>query len=131
MCIRDRDNQAYRLLKSMTPGPYTFILKSTNEVPRRFLHPKRKTIGIRVPAHNISQSLLAELGEPMMSTTLQMPGDSFPLSDGQDIRERVRSEVDLIIDGGACGLEETSVISMEAGDFVVIREGKGDTSLLQ
>lgn len=125
------DNQAYRLLKSMTPGPYTFILKSTNEVPRRFLHPKRKTIGIRVPAHNISQALLAELGEPMMSTTLQLPDEPFPLSDGADIRDRIRSEVDLIIDGGACGLEETSVISMEAGEFVVIREGKGDTSLLQ
>ncbi len=125
------DNQAYRLLKSLTPGPYTFILNSTNEVPRRFLHPKRKTIGIRVPAHNISQALLAELGEPMMSTTLQLPGDMHPLSDGDDIRERIRSEVDLVMDGGACGLEETSVISMESGDFVVIREGKGDTSLLQ
>jgi tRNA threonylcarbamoyl adenosine modification protein (Sua5/YciO/YrdC/YwlC family) len=125
------DNQAYRLLKSLTPGPYTFILKSTNEVPRRFLHPKRKTIGIRVPAHNISQALLAELGEPMMSTTLLLPGDTVPLSDGEDIRARVRSEVDLIIDGGACGLEETSVISLAAGEYSVIREGKGDTSLLQ
>lgn len=125
------DNQAYRLLRSLTPGPYTFILKSTNEVPRRFLHPKRKTIGIRVPGHNISQALLAELGEPMMSTTLLLPDDEFPLSDGEDIRERMRSDVDLIIDGGACGLEETSVISMEAGDVIVIREGKGDTSMLQ
>jgi tRNA threonylcarbamoyl adenosine modification protein (Sua5/YciO/YrdC/YwlC family) len=125
------DNQAYRLLKALTPGPYTFILKSTNEVPRRFLHPKRKTIGIRVPAHNISQALLAELGEPMMTTTLLLPGDNFPLSDANDIRDRVKSGVDLIIDGGACGLEETSVISLEGPEFVVIREGKGDTSLLR
>ncbi len=125
------DNRDYRLLKSMTPGPYTFILKSTNEVPRRFLHPKRKTIGVRVPDNNIAQALLAELNEPMMSTTLLLPGDTFPLNDAQEIQERVKSAVDLVIDGGACGLEETSVISLEEPEVLVIREGKGDTSLLQ
>lgn len=125
------DNRDYRLLKLLSPGPYTFILKSTNEVPRRFLHPKRKTIGIRVPDHKIAQALLEELGEPMMSTTLQMPGDNLPLIDAQEIRDRVKSSVDLVIDGGACGLEETSVISLEGSEVVVIREGKGDTSLLQ
>ena len=125
------DNRDYRLLKSMTPGAYTFILKSTNEVPRRFLHPKRKTIGVRVPDHNIALALLAELGEPMMSTTLLLPGDSFPMIDAHEIRERVRSGVDLVIDGGACGLEETSVISLDGPEVLVIREGKGDTSMLQ
>lgn len=125
------DNRDYRLLKSLTPGPYTFILKSTNEVPRRFLHPKRKTIGVRVPDHVIALALLAELGEPMMSTTLLLPGDNFPLNDAQEIRDGVKSGVDLVIDGGACGLQETSVISLEGPEVVVIREGKGDTSMLQ
>jgi len=124
------DNRNYRLLKSLTPGPYTFVLKSTNEVPRRFLHPKRKTIGIRVPANNIAQSLLAELREPMMSTTLLMPGDEFPLSEVYDIAQLVKASVDLVLDGGACGLEETSVISLESDVVEILREGKGDTSLL-
>jgi tRNA threonylcarbamoyl adenosine modification protein (Sua5/YciO/YrdC/YwlC family) len=124
------DNRNYRLLRSLTPGPYTFILRSTNEVPRRFLHPKRKTIGVRVPENNIAQSLLAELGEPMMSTTLLMPGDEFPLNEGYEISQAVKSDVDLVIDGGACGLEETSVISLEGDAVEILREGKGDTSLL-
>lgn len=124
-------NRDYRLLKLMTPGPYTFILKSTNEVPRRFMHPKRKTIGVRVPDNPIALALLEELDEPMMSTTLQLPEDDFPLNDAQEIRDRVKSGVDLVIDGGACGLEETSVISLEGSEVLVIREGKGDTSLLQ
>lgn len=124
------DNRNYRLLRSLTPGPYTFILRSTNEVPRRFLHPKRKTIGVRVPENNIAQSLLAELGEPMMSTTLLMPGDEFPLNEGYEISQVVKSDVDLVIDGGACGLEETSVISLEGDAVEILREGKGDTSLL-
>ena len=124
------DNRNYRLLKSLTPGPYTFILKSTNEVPRRFLHPKRKTIGVRVPEHNIAQALLAELGEPMMSTTLLLPGAEFPLNEGYEIAQVVKKEVDLVIDGGACGLEETSVISLESEAVEILREGKGDTSLL-
>ena len=125
------DNRDYRLLKSLTPGPYTFILKSTNEVPRRFLHPKRKTIGVRVPDHNIARALLDELGEPMMSTTLLLPDDTFPLNDAHEIRDSVKSAVDLVIDGGACGLEETTVISLDGAEVTVIREGKGDTSMLQ
>lgn len=125
------DNRNYRLLKSLTPGPYTFVLKSTNEVPRRFLHPKRKSIGVRVPDNNIAQALLAELGEPMMSTTLLMPDDEFPLSDAHEISNLVKTGVDLVIDGGACGLEETSVISLESDTVEILREGKGDTSLLR
>ncbi len=125
------DNRNYRLLKTLTPGPYTFILKSTNEVPRRFLHPKRKSIGIRVPDHTIVQALLAELGEPMMSTTLLMPDEPFPLNDAYEISQRFQARIDLVIDGGACGLEETSVISLAGQEVEVIREGKGDTSLLQ
>lgn len=123
------DNRDYRLLKSMTPGPYTFILKATNEIPRRLLHPKRKSIGIRVPDNNIVSALLAELGEPMMSTTLLMPGEDYPLSDPYDISQLLKSEVDAVVDGGACGLEETSVISLE-DEVEVIREGKGDIGKL-
>ncbi len=123
------DNRDYRLLKAMTPGPYTFILKATNEIPRRLLHPKRKSIGIRVPDNAIVQALLDELGEPLMSTTLLMPGEDYPLSDPYDINQLLKSEVDAVIDGGACGLEETSVISLES-EVEVIREGKGDISKL-
>ncbi len=125
------DNRDYRLLKALTPGAYTFILRSTNEVPRRFLHPKRKSIGIRVPDNRIAQALLAELREPMMSTTMLLPGDTFPLNDAYEISETLNDRVDLVIDGGACGLEETSVISMEGQEVEVIREGKGEVSLLQ
>ena len=124
------DNRNYRLLKSMTPGPYTFILKATNEIPRRLLHPKRKSIGIRVPDNAIVHELLMSLGEPLMSTTLLMPGDDYPLSDPYDINELLKSDVDAVIDGGACGLEETSVISLET-EVEIIREGKGDTSMLR
>jgi len=123
------DNRDYRLLKSMTPGPYTFILKATNEIPRRLMHPKRKSIGIRVPDNAIVQSLLTGLGEPMMSTTLLMPDEDYPLSDPYDISQLLKSDVDAVIDGGACGLEETTVISLE-GEVEVIREGKGDVGKL-
>ena len=123
------DNRNYRLLKSMTPGAYTFILKATNEIPRRLLHPKRKSIGIRVPDNAIAQSLLTTLGEPMMSTTLLMPGDDYPLSDPYDISQLLKTDVDVVVDGGACGIEETSVISLEA-EIEVIREGKGDIGKL-
>ncbi len=123
------DNRNYRLLKSMTPGAYTFILKATNEIPRRLLHPKRKSIGIRVPDNAIAQALVTELGEPMMSTTLLMPGEDYPLSDPYDISQLLKSDVDAVIDGGACGLEETSVISLEA-EVEVLREGKGDIGKL-
>ena len=124
------DNRNYRLLKSLTPGPYTFILKATNEIPRRLLHPKRKTIGIRVPDNAIVQAVLDGLGEPMMSTTLLMPDSEYPLSEPYDISQALESLVDAVIDGGACGLEETSVLSLES-EVEVLREGKGDISMLR
>lgn len=122
------DNAAYRLLKSLTPGPYTFILPATREVPRRLQHPKRKSIGIRVPEHPIAQALLDELGEPLMSSTLILPGEEMPLVDPQDIRERLQNQVDLIIDGGLCGVEPTTVVDLEGAAPRVLREGKGDTA---
>ncbi|OOG25946.1 threonylcarbamoyl-AMP synthase [Thioalkalivibrio denitrificans] len=125
------DNTAYRLLKAYTPGPYAFLLRATHEVPRRLQHAKRKTIGLRVPDHAITQALLADLGEPLMSTTLQMPGDDLPMADPYEIAERLHGRVDLVIDGGACGVQPTTVIDMEAGYPQVIRRGKGDTAGLE
>ncbi|MGB4246993.1 MAG: L-threonylcarbamoyladenylate synthase [Pseudohongiellaceae bacterium] len=119
-------NSAYRLLKAYTPGPYTFILTATAEVPRRLMHPKRKTIGLRVPDNAVAQALLAELGEPIMSTSLILPGESEPLIDIHEIRERLEHSVDLIIDSGACGLEATTVIDLVDGAVEVVRVGKGD-----
>jgi tRNA threonylcarbamoyl adenosine modification protein (Sua5/YciO/YrdC/YwlC family) len=119
------DNVAYRLLKSLTPGPYTFVLRATHEVPRRLQNPKRKTIGIRVPDHPIAQALLAELGEPMMSSTLILPGRDMPETDAQDIRERLEHEVDLVIDGGSCGFEPTTVIDMSDAVPALLRQGCG------
>lgn len=122
------DNWAYRMLRSLTPGPYTFILQATHEVPKRLQDPKRRSIGIRVPDHRIAQALLDELGEPLMSSTLLLPGDSVPLSDPEDIAERMKGQVDVVIDGGACGVEPTSVLDLSHDDVRVIREGKGDVS---
>ena len=122
------DNAAYRLLKHATPGPFTFIMEATKEVPRRLLHPKRKSIGLRVPDNLIAQALLAELGEPLMSVTLIMPGDEYPMIDPYDIRESLEHHVDLVIDGGYCGMEPTSVIDMTGDAPTVIREGLGDIS---
>jgi tRNA threonylcarbamoyl adenosine modification protein (Sua5/YciO/YrdC/YwlC family) len=121
------DNTAYRLIKHHTPGPYTFILEATSEVPRRLKHPKRKTIGLRVPDNAIALALLADLDEPLMSVTLIMPGDEYPLIDPYEIRELLEHEVDLVLDGGYCGLEPTSVIDMSQSQPVVLREGKGPT----
>ncbi|AQA19453.1 threonylcarbamoyl-AMP synthase [Halioglobus japonicus] len=120
------DNAAYRLLKHCTPGPYTFILRATSEVPRRLMHPKRKTVGLRVPDNAIAQALLADLGEPMMSVTLIMPGDEYPLIDPYDIRETLQHDVDLVIDGGYCGMEATTVVDMVEDTPLVMRAGKGD-----
>ncbi len=120
------DNQTYRLLKNHTPGPYTFILQATSEVPRRVLHPKRKTIGIRVPQHAICQALLEALGEPMLTTTLQMPGEEQPLDDPELICERLGKLLDLVIDGGHGTLETTTVIDLSEGSPVVVRVGAGD-----
>ena len=122
------DNAAYRLLRSLTPGPYTFILKATSEVPRRLQNPKRRSIGIRVPDHVIAQGVLAALGQPIMSSTLLLPGDSMPLTDAEDIRARLENQVDAIIDGGSCGLEPTTVIDLSDGDVNILREGKGPVS---
>jgi tRNA threonylcarbamoyl adenosine modification protein (Sua5/YciO/YrdC/YwlC family) len=119
------DNGSYRLLKSLTPGPYTFVLRATHEVPRRLQNPKRKTIGIRVPDHPIAHALLTELGEPLMSTTLILPGRDIPETDAQTIRERLEHEVDLVIDGGNCGFEPTTVIDMIDSAPVLLRQGCG------
>lgn len=122
------DNTTYRILKAHTPGAYTFILNATSEVPRRLLHPKRRTIGLRLPEHNITLALLEALGEPLMSTSLIMPGDDQPLTDPYDIRATLEHQVDLIIDGGYCGMEATSVIRMTDDVPEVVRVGMGDVS---
>jgi tRNA threonylcarbamoyl adenosine modification protein (Sua5/YciO/YrdC/YwlC family) len=122
------DNTAYRLLRHATPGPYTFILKATSEVPRRLMHAKRKTVGLRVPDNRIAAALLEDLGEPMMSVSLIMPGDELPLMDPYDIREILEHEVDLVIDGGYCGLEPSTVIDLVEETPLVLRAGKGDTA---
>jgi len=123
------DNAAYRLIKALTPGPYTFILKATREVPRRLQNPRRKTIGIRIPDHPITQALLEALGAPMMSTTLWLPGDDLPLTDPEEMLARLGKLVDVVIDGGNCGVQSTTVVDMVEAAPVVIRQGKGDTSL--
>lgn len=120
------DNTVYRLLKHATPGPYTFILSATSEVPRRLMHPKRKTVGLRVPDNAIAQALLEDLGQPLMSVTLIMPGDEYPLIDPYDIRETLEHHVDLVVDGGYCGMEPTTVIDLADEVPVVARVGKGD-----
>ncbi|WP_067867756.1 L-threonylcarbamoyladenylate synthase [Neptuniibacter marinus] len=122
------ENTNYRLLKSHTPGAFTFILKATSEVPRRLLHPKRRTIGIRVPDNPITLALTEALGEPIMSTSLIMPGDEMPLMDPYEMRQLLQNQVDLIIDGGYCGLEATSVVNLVEDVPEVIRQAAGDTS---
>lgn len=119
-------NVQYRMLKTYTPGPYTFILPATNEVPRRLLHPKRRQIGLRVPDNAVAQALLAELGEPIMSTTLILPGETMPMTDPYEIRDTLQHELDLVIDGGYCGLDPTTVVDMSEDVPLVVREGKGD-----
>lgn len=122
------NNQVFRRLKANTPGAYTFILEATSEVPRRLMHPKRKTIGLRVPANPIAQALLAGLGEPLMSSTLIMPGAEYPLTDPDDIRDMLDRHVDLIVDGGYCGLEATTVIDLTNESPVLLRRGMGDVA---
>lgn len=120
------DNQVFRLLKNHTPGPFTFILPGTSEVPRRLMHPKRKTIGLRVPDNRIALALMEELREPLMTSSLLLPGDTMPLSDPLDIRERLEHQIELVIDGGNCGLEPTTVVDLTGDLPVVTRQGKGD-----
>ncbi len=124
------DNINYRLLKSQTPGPYTFILPATGEVPRRLLNPKRKNIGLRIPDNLIVMALLEELQEPLMSCTLMLPGEDFPMTDPQQIQLQLENHIDLIIDGGYSGHEPTTVIDLTDDQPVVLREGKGDTHWL-
>lgn len=121
-------NADYRILKANTPGPYTFILPATREVPRRLQNPRRKTIGLRIPEHVIAQALLAELGEPLMSATLTLPGEAQPLAEPDDIRARLEHDVDLVIDGGNCGWEPTTVVELIDGVARVTRSGKGDVA---
>lgn len=120
------DNAQYRLLKATTPGPYTFILEGTKELPRRLLHPKRKTIGLRVPQHPVVAALLAELDEPILTSTLLLPGEDLPLTDPEEIRDRLEKQLDLIIEAGYCGPEATTVIDLTSGAPVLVRAGRGD-----
>jgi tRNA threonylcarbamoyl adenosine modification protein (Sua5/YciO/YrdC/YwlC family) len=119
-------NADYRVLRANTPGPYTFILPATREVPRRLQNPRRHTIGLRIPDHAVAQALLAELGEPLMSSTLMLPGDELPLADPEEIRERLQHEVELVLDGGPCGIEPTTVVVLEDGIATLRRQGRGD-----
>lgn len=124
-------NSDYRLMKTLTPGPYTFLLKATSIVPRRLMNPKRKTIGVRVPDNKIVQALLSELGQPIMSSTLIRPGESDAMDDAVHIREVLQHSVDLVIDGGICGIEPTTVINLIDGVAEIVRHGKGDVDFLQ
>ena len=120
------NNAQYRLLKAHTPGTYTFILQATRELPRRLAHPKRATVGVRVPEHPVTHALLTELSEPLLSSTLMLPGDENPLNDAEAIRTRLEHQVDLILDGGTCGIEPTTVIDLSEPEPILIRKGKGD-----
>ncbi|MBZ9540212.1 threonylcarbamoyl-AMP synthase [Modicisalibacter tunisiensis] len=122
------DNAVFRLLKSHTPGPYTFILNATSEVPRLLLHPKRRSIGVRVPDHRITHALLEALGEPLMSVTLIPVDEELPMTDPEAIRERFGAHLDLVIDGGACSLEPTTVVDLRDLPPTIVREGRGDTA---
>ena len=124
------DNQQFRAIKQATPGPFTFILEATKEVPRRVSHPQRKTIGLRVPDHKVLQELLALHGAPLLAATLIMPGEDLPLNDPEDIRERLEHQVGAVIDAGACSLEPTTVIDMSGDAPEVLRRGQGDPALL-
>lgn len=119
------DNSQYRLLKATTPGPYTFILEGTKELPRRVLHPKRKTIGLRIPDHPVALALLAELGEPLLTTTLQLPGDDSPLTEGWEIQDRLDDHLELILDAGHCGTEPTTIIDLTGSAPELVRAGRG------
>ncbi len=125
------DNRQYRMLKAATPGPYTFILEATREVPRRLSHPSRKTIGLRVPEHAIAHALLEELKQPLLGTTLILPGSDQPLNEAEDIREQLEKQIDLVIDGGSCSRFPTTVVDLTTGALEIVREGRGDVSLFR
>jgi tRNA threonylcarbamoyl adenosine modification protein (Sua5/YciO/YrdC/YwlC family) len=122
------NNAAFRSIKAATPGPYTFILPATSEVPRRLMHPKKRTVGVRIPDHPVVHALLEELGEPLLSSTLLMPGEEQPMTDGWQIKEELDHFVDAVIDSGECGSEPTTVVDFSDGAPVVERVGAGDTS---
>lgn len=122
------DNWAYRLIKALTPGPYTFILPATREVPKRLQNPKRRTIGMRVPDHPLVRAMLEALGEPIMSSTLLLPGDELPVTDPLEIEERIGNQIDAIIDAGATGTDPTTVLDLTSGSVEVLRKGRGDVS---
>lgn len=124
------DTWQFRLIKSCTPGPYTFLLQATRETPRRLQHERRRTIGIRVPDHPVPRLLLAELGEPLMSSTLMLPGDDVPLTDGREIRARLEHQIDAVLDGGSCGMEPTTVVDLAVNPPQIVRRGKGDIAML-
>ena len=120
------NNASFRAVKAATPGPYTFILPATREVPRRLLHPKKKTVGVRIPDHLVAQALLAELGEPLLSSTLLLPGHQEPMTAGWEIKETLDHAVDAVLDSGECGIEPTTVIDLSSGEPEVLRVGAGD-----
>ncbi|GGY55549.1 L-threonylcarbamoyladenylate synthase [Streptomyces anulatus] len=122
------DNDVFRAIKAATPGSYTFILPATKEVPRQLLHPKKKTVGVRIPDHVVTQALVAELGEPLLSSTLLLPDEEEPLTQGWEIKERLEHEVDAVIDSGDCGTELTTVIDFSGDEPEIVRRGAGDTS---
>jgi len=119
------DTWQFRLLKAATPGPFTFLLPATRETPRRLQHPQRRTIGIRIPNHRVAQALLEELGEPLMSSTLLLPGEDMPLNDGREIRARLEHQIDAVLDAGSCGLEPTTVVDLAVSPAVILRQGRG------
>lgn len=120
------DNAVFRAVKAATPGRYTFILPATKEVPRRLLHPKKKTVGVRIPDHPVVRALLAELGEPLLSSTLILPGESEPMTDGWSVKDALDHQIDLVLDSGECGVEPTTVVDFSDGEAVVLRRGAGD-----
>jgi tRNA threonylcarbamoyl adenosine modification protein (Sua5/YciO/YrdC/YwlC family) len=122
------NNSLFRSLKAATPGPYTFILPATREVPRRLLHPKKKTVGVRIPDHVVAQALLAELGEPLLSSTLTLPGEAEPMTQGWAIKEQLDHALDAVIDSGDCGTEPTTVIDFAGDEVEILRKGAGDWS---
>lgn len=122
------DNSQYRMIKATTPGSYTFILHATRQVPKRLMHPSRRTIGLRVPDHAVAQALLAELGEPLLSSTLLLPGDEVPLNDGEEIRDRLGRDVDAVVDAGSCGIVPTTVVDLTGDAPVIARMGKGEAA---
>ncbi|GGV05640.1 MULTISPECIES: L-threonylcarbamoyladenylate synthase [Streptomyces] len=122
------DNDVFRAVKASTPGAYTFILPGTKEVPRQLLHPKKKTVGVRIPDHVVTQALLAELGEPLLSSTLLLPDEAEPLTQGWEIKERLDHQVDAVLDSGECGTEPTTVVDFSSGEPEIVRRGAGDTT---